>query len=213
MGKRKDDKKPRRGISSNYHSQTNKGEYDLESNFRKIKPYTQKSRKKNLSHGVTDSREEFNQKRFQENYVDSSDQTSPQTSSGSSMWEPYCRLDDKISDYKDKNEAAHTDLRRELEEKIDDLENKQNQKIDSIDSKIGTRLSIQWYYWTIGGIVAIVTVWFVLSYQEVAQAPRQIQSIENRIDNLEKNIPRDNKKNTLRDNAPIDSAHIKNKMD
>ncbi len=160
MGKKKNDKKPYKG--SNFQDHTNNGEYDLESNFRKIRPYTQRSQKKSLSHGVTDSSEEFNRKRFQENYVDSSDSTSPQTASGSPMWDSYCRLDDKISDYKDKNEAAHTDLRRELEQKINDSENKQNEKIGNLENKIDTRLSKQWYCWTIVGIVAIVTIWFVL---------------------------------------------------
>lgn len=201
MVKKKNDKKPYKGISSNSQRYTNNGEYDLESNFRKIRPYTQKTRKKTLFHGVTDNSEEFDRKRFQENYVDSSDPTSLQTASGSSVWDSYCRLDDKISDYKDRNEAAHIDLRRELEHKINESENKQNEKIENLDNKIDTRLSKQWYHWTIGGIVAIVTVWFVFSYKEVAQAPRQIQSIENKIDYIEKNLQRDS--------TPLDSSRIK----
>lgn len=188
MRKTRNEKKPREGLSSNFQSHNNNGEYDLERNFRKIRPYTQRIRKKNLSHGVTDSSEDFSQKRYQENYVDSSDPTPLQTSSGSSLWNSYCRLDDKISDYKDKNEAAHTDLRRELEQKINASENKQNEKIGNLENKIGTRLSKQWYRWTIVGIVAIVTIWFVFSYEEVAQVPRQIQSIESKIDFIEKNI-------------------------
>ena len=85
MGKTRDDKKLYKGLSSNVQSHTNKGEYDLESNFRKIRPYTQRSRKKNSSHGVTDSSEDFSCKQYQENYVDSSDPTSLQTASGSSI--------------------------------------------------------------------------------------------------------------------------------
>lgn len=210
MGKTRNEKKPRKGLSSNIQSHTNNGEYDLESNFRKIRAYTQRTRKKNPSHGVTDSSENFNRKRYQENYIDSSDPTSLQTASGSSFWDSYCRLDDKISDYKEKNEAAHSDLRQELEQKINDSENKQNEriveinnKLGGLDNKIDERLSIQWYRWTIGGIVAIVTIWFVFSYKEVSQTPRQIQSIENKIDFIEKNMQKN-------DNH-LDSLHIKKK--
>lgn len=117
MGKTRNEKKTRKGLSSNIQSYTNNGEYDLESNFRKIRPYTQRSRKKNPPHGVTDSSEDFSRKRYQENYVDSSAPTSLQTASGSAFWDSYCRLDDKISDYKEKNEVAHSDLRQELEQK------------------------------------------------------------------------------------------------
>lgn len=210
MGKTRDDKKLYKGLSSNVQSHTNKGEYDLESNFRKIRPYTQRSRKKNSSHGVTDSSEDFSCKQYQENYVDSSDPTSLQTASGSSFWFSYCRLDDKISDYKEKNEVAHSDLRQELEQKINNSENKQNEKIGEINNKleglgdkIDERLSIQWYRWTIGGIVAIVTIWFVFSYKEVAEAPRKIQSIENKIDFIEKDMQERNYK--------LDSLHVKMK--
>ena len=195
MGKTRNERKLRKELSSNIQSHINNGEYDLESNFRKIRPYTQRSRKKNLSHGVTDSSEGFRRKRYQENYVDSSAPSSLQTASGSSFWDSYCRLDDKISDYNEKNEAAHSDLRQELEQKINNSENKQNEKIGEInkklgdlDNKIDKRLSIQWYRWTIGGIVAIATIWFVFSYKEVAEAPRKIQAIENKIDFIEKDM-------------------------
>ena len=123
---------------------------------------------------------------------------------------PYCRLDDKISDYKEKNEVAHSDLRQELEQKINISENKQNEKIGEINNKLGDldnkidkRLSIQWYSWTIGGIVAIVTIWFIFSYKEVAETPRKIQSIENKIDFIEKNMQK-------RDYY-LDSLYIKKK--
>lgn len=188
MGKTRKEKKPRKGLSSNIQSHTNNGEYDLESNFRKIRAYTQRTRKKNPSHSVTDSSENFNRKRYQENYIDSSDPTSLQTASGSSFWDSYCRLDDKISDYKEKNETAHANLRRELEQKINESESKQNERIGNLENKIDTKLSKQWYHWTIVGIVAIVTIWFTFSYKEVAEAPRKTQSIENKIDFIEKNI-------------------------
>lgn len=195
MGKTRNEKKSSKGLSSNIQRHTNNGEYDLESNFRKIRPYTQRFRKKNTSQGVTDSCEDFSRKRYQENYVDSSDPTSLQTASGSSFWDSYCRLDDKISDYKEKNEVEHSDLRQELEQKVNTLENKQNEKIGEINNKLGNldnkieeRLSIQWYHWTIVGIVAIVTIWFVFSYKEVAETPRKIQSIESKIDFMEKDM-------------------------
>ena len=88
MGKTRNEKKTRKGLSSNIQSYTNNGEYDLESNFRKIRPYTQRSRKKNPPHGVTDSSEDFSRKRYQENYVDSSAPTSLQTASGSAFGIP-----------------------------------------------------------------------------------------------------------------------------
>lgn len=49
MGKTRNERKLRKELSSNIQSHINNGEYDLESNFRKIRPYTQRSRKKNLS--------------------------------------------------------------------------------------------------------------------------------------------------------------------
>ena len=210
MGKTRNDKRPRKGSGPNFQSYANNGEYDLESSFRKIRPYTQKCRKKNPSQGVTDSSENISRERYKENYIDSSDQTSVQTSSGSPAWESYCRPDNKISDYKEKNEAAHTDLRRELEQKIDASEKKQNDKIGEINNnikglndKIDGRLSIQWYRWTIGGIVAIVTIWYVFSYKDVAEAPKLIQSLENKIDCIEKDMQK-------KDNHS-DSLHIRTK--
>lgn len=208
MRKTKNEKKTHKGLSSDFLGHTNKGEYDLESNFRKIRPYTQKSRKKNISHGVTDSSEDFSRKQYQENYIDSYDPTSLQATSGSSLWNSYCRLDDKISDYKEKNEAAHIDLRQELEQKIKDSESKQNEKIvefnskiEILDDKIDKRLSKQWYNWTVVGIVAIVTIWYTLSYNEVSQAPKQIQSMEYKIEFIEKNIQKEYSR--------LDSSYIK----
>ncbi len=188
MNKIRNEKQTRKGLSSNIQSHTNNGEYDLKSNFRKIRLYTQKSRKKCLSHGITDSSEDFSRKKYQEYYVNSSDSIPLQTSSGNSLWNSYCRLDDKISDYKDKNETAHTDLRRELEQKINTSEDKQNERIENLENKIAKKLSKQWYCWTIAGILAMVGIWFTFSYREVSQVPKHIQSIENKIDFMEKSI-------------------------
>ena len=201
MGKIRTGNKTCKGLNSNIKIQTNKEEYDLKNNFRKIRPYTQRSRKKNPPHGVTDSSEDFSRKRYHENYVDSSDSVSLQTSSGNSLWDSYCRLDDKISDYKDKNETAHTDLRRELEQKIKNLEDDQKEKIENLEDKIDKKLSKQWYRYTIVGILAMISIWYTFSYNDVSQVPRQIQSIENKINFIEKKIQK-------YDNH-LDSLHIR----
>ncbi len=201
MGKIRTGNKTCKGLNSNIKIQTNKEEYDLKNNFRKIRPYTQRTRKKYIYHGITDSSEDSSQKRYHENYVDSSDSVSLQTSSGNSLWDSYCRLDDKISDYKDKNETAHTDLRRELEQKIKNLEDDQKEKIENLEDKIDKKLSKQWYRYTIVGILAMISIWYTFSYNDVSQVPRQIQSIENKINFIEKKIQK-------YDNH-LDSLHIR----
>ena len=78
-----------------------------------------------------------------------------------------------------------------------------NNNIKGLNDKIDGRLSIQWYRWTIGGIVAIVTIWYVFSYKDVAEAPKLIQSLENKIDCIEKDMQK-------KDNHS-DSLHIRTK--
>ena len=51
--------------------------------------------------------------------------------------------------------------------------------------------------------MAIVTIWYVFSYKDVAEAPKLIQSLENKIDCIEKDMQK-------KDNHS-DSLHIRTK--
>ena len=164
-------------------------EYDLEKNFRKINSYSRNRRNKGKSYNpITDSRDSDNSN-LGSQYVETPINTSfLQRTGDGSAWDSYARLDDKITDFNYKNDQAHTELRKELESKIKDSIATLVDSIKECKDDIFNRLSTQWYIWTIIGLVAIVTVWYIFSYQDVHPLPRQVQEIDKRLNVMEKKI-------------------------
>lgn len=128
--------------------QPNQDAYDLDSNFTRISKHSS-------SAGYETSAENTPQREHQQlnsRYFDESKSTSAGIPN-----DRYDRLDDKIQSLSDKNDTAHTDLRIELEGKI-------GVNYKNLETKIDKKLSKQWYSWTIGALVAIVGLIYILSY-------------------------------------------------
>lgn len=113
-----------------------------------------------------------------------------------SFWAPYSQLDNKIASFQTLNESAHTDLRNVINTQINNLNEQLSNKIDS-------KLSTNWFRWTISAIVAaivaFVTVIYLLSYSglldTVKSHTEKIQSLEHKagensfsIQSLEKKV-------------------------
>lgn len=164
-------KKPER---SQRQSNQDAYDYDLKAIFEHLKKY----------HDSVDSQtssEDIHQK--QSSQIDSSYRDeSKTTSTGGASTNQYNILDGKIQNLSDKNDSAHTDLRRELEGKI-------NTNHQNLETKIDKKLSIQWYSWTIGALAAMVGVIYLLSYSglitKVDSHEREINNVRNKIETIE----------------------------
>lgn len=158
-------------------------EYDLEKNFRKINPYYRNKRNWDKSHGnITDSKENEVFYSRGNGLVEAPHAASiPMRTGDYSAWDPYIRLDDKIANFDTRNNQAHTDLRKELESKI-------KEAVKDCNEAIEKRLPMQWYVWTIVGLVAIVGIWYMLSYVDVHPLPQKVEDIDKRLNIVEKKI-------------------------
>lgn len=170
-------------------------EYDLEKNIRKINSYSRSRRnsKDRFRNHITDSGENEESDFRRNGYIETPQTSSPLRTGEHGAWESYTRLDDKITDFNYKNNQAHTDLRKELETKIKDSNTACQDSIKECKDEISKCLPIQWYIWTIVGLVAIASIWYMFSYIEVHPLPqkvedlnKQIRTIEKRIDTLKK---------------------------
>lgn len=160
-------------------------EYDLEKNIKKINSYSRSRRngKEKSHYHITDSGDRENVNSRINDIIESPHVSlSPPILTGNhAAWDSYTRLDDKITDFNYKNDQAHTDLRKELESKIKD-------SIKDCNDDISKRLPIQWYVWTIAGLVAIVGIWYMFSYIEVHPLPSKVEEIDKRIHTIERRI-------------------------
>ena len=180
---------------ANTRPSQNENEYDVSSNFRKVRQYTKR-------HTPSESSTEaLNEGNYRRQSVRSIDDISGQMT-GVPTWDRYDRLEDKISDFNEKNEVAHSNLRRELEDKIQSSCNKNSEDIKEVRNRIDSKLSKQWYTWTIVGLVAIVTVFWTFSYSKIVSF---VDSAEKRLMELEFRH-----KNTTTTNRPQpDSIQVK----
>lgn len=152
-------------------------DYNLENSFNKIRQY---NKKYNRSSSVT---EQFVNKEGQSHLVNPN-QILFNGPTVSDSWSQYTHLEDKISNIQTQNENAHTQLRKELSDKIDKL-------ISELRNDINTKLSKKWYSWTIGAIVAFVSLIYLLSYSRVLskqeEHTKEIQELEIQIKDIENN--------------------------
>lgn len=168
-------------------------EYDLSSSFKKIKNYSRRGKRSDSESISAESDSQYSNNK--NHIVSSSELYSPETSTGQHLWDNYYRLEDKFSNYTSQNENAHTDLRKELEKKLDDAKKEIMNSIKDVQSDIKEKLPIQWYIWTIIGLVAIVTIWYNFSYSTLINKQEEIEkdiinmnNIQNRLENELKNI-------------------------
>lgn len=165
-------------------------EYDLEKNIKRINSYSKNRRYKYRNNSrITDSRKIDEPLSNSNGIVESINANSAPVRTGdSSTWDSFVRLDDKITDFNYKNDQAHTNLRRELEDKIKQSEMSLNDSIKECRDAISKRLHIQWYIWTITGLVTIVGIWYMLSYINVHPLPAKVIDIEKRLNAIESEI-------------------------
>lgn len=165
-------------------------EYDLEKNIKRINSYSKNRRCRNRDNvHITDSRKNDESYSNGNGIVESINaNSSPVRTGDGSAWDSFIRLDDKITDFNYKNDQAHTNLRRELEDKIKQSETSQNDSIKECKESVSKRLPIQWYVWTIIGLVAIVGIWYMFSYIDVHPLPTKVKEIEKRLDVIEGEI-------------------------
>lgn len=155
---------------------SNKEEYDLERNFRKVNQFSRYGRKNYREETETNQNENNS---YHYRTIKSTDGAIG-TSTNSGFLE-YTRLEDQISEYSNKNESAHDNIRKDYEQKINDVSNEVKTKLSSSDFK-----------WIIGGLLTILavlaTLVFTMSYapliQEVQDNKKKINSIDNSLNLL-----------------------------
>lgn len=165
-------------------------EYDLERNIKKINSYSKNRRYREKSQDyITDSGENEELCSQGSGFIETPHATSmPLRTGDHAAWESYTRLDDKITDFNYKNDQAHTALRKELEAKIKDSIAPVVDSIKECKDDISKCLSVQWYIWTIIGLVAIVGIWYMFSYINVHPLPGQVQEMDKRLNSIERKI-------------------------
>lgn len=174
-------------VRQNFHCDEN--EYDLSKKFRQISFYSQGGQRKGkspISRTRTESPASLDSPNNEDLIEENIDRMSP-THSGVLPWDGYARLDDKLSSFNTQNDKAHTELRRELENKINEASSRIYDSIKTIEEKQEKFFPKQWYTWTIIGLVTIVGVWYLFSYINVHPLPQRVRDLENRIEKVEYN--------------------------
>jgi hypothetical protein len=182
MANRQKNKKPK---TTSVHKEPDvKGnEYDLQNSFKRLKQHSGIHNNRGNIH-VTQTLENYNRQNSQQQFIESTDRPSLHTDSGGMSWDEYTRLDNKLDSFSSQNVKDHTDLRHELENKIKEAVDPISSSIKLLEEKLSSRLSVQWYRWTIIGIVAIVGIWYMFSYNEIHPLPRRVDKIERNLDEL-----------------------------
>lgn len=157
-------------------------DFDLPQSFRRISSYSAPSRKSNR-HESTNS-DQGKARSYQGGAVSSTSESYEQNTMGIS-WESYSRLEDKFTSLSDKNEQEHKDIRREFERKIDKVRTEVKDSLKELSTKVDEALPFKWYKLTIAVLVAIVGLWWLLSYKDVVDLPKEVITIKNRIEKIE----------------------------
>lgn len=164
-------------------------EYDLEKNIKRINSYSRNHNRDKSNRHITDSVECEGLNSHENGFIEVPHVSPiPLLTGDHAAWDSYTRLDDKITDFNYKNNQAHTDLRRELESKIKDVNESFSKSIKDCNDAISDRLQIQWYVWTIIGLVAIVGIWYMFSYIYVHPLPKKVEELDKRLYSIEKKI-------------------------
>lgn len=162
-------------------------EYDLTQSFKKVRQYSRQTKRQNTTQGTTCS--DTRRKSQGESGVISNNSIQyDNNTTGIDDRNRYDRLEDRFLSFSDKNEKQHTDLRIELEGKIDKSSEGIKKDLIELGKRIDKKLSKQWYIWTVIGIVAMVGLIWNLSYQEVAKTPSKLVDMENRVEKVENEL-------------------------
>lgn len=111
-------------------------------------------------------------------------------------------LEGRLSQYKDSLRKDYDDLRKELENKIENKYTENKQEINRIELENKKLLSIQWFVWVIIAIATAVTGWWYVSYNPLLdwrdEAIKQIHEID-----IKSEINKANLENTKSREFPI----------
>lgn len=161
--------------SSSNHSPQSDADYDLDRSFSRVRPYTRTSSRKSQLQRTTDPTTD--NKHIRSTTIENVDEYGLKTFTDAN-WNLYTRLEDKFDNFSDKNDEAHTSLRQELE-----------QKVISVNDKCDKKVSMSVFTWIISGLVviaaAIVTIWWNISYTNVATLPNEVHELNTRVNRLE----------------------------
>lgn len=161
-------------------------DYDLAQSFSKVRQYSRHTRKNLVIDGTCSDEGQANYS--QRGFVSSNSSQYEEKTTGVPSWDRYDRLEDKFSSFSDKNENDHTNLRIELEGKIEKVSDDVKDELKELRQNVEKKLSKQWYVWTIIGLVAIVSLIWALSYREIVKIPNEVKEQEYKIDKLENEL-------------------------
>lgn len=161
-------------------------DYDLARSFSKVRQYSRHTRKNLAIDGTCSDEEQANYS--QRGLVSSNSSQYEEKTTGAPSWDRYDRLEDKFSSFSDKNENDHTNLRMELERKIEKVSDDVKEELKELRQNVEKKLPKQWYVWTIIGLVAIVSLIWALSYREIVKIPNDVKEQEYKIDKLENEL-------------------------
>lgn len=161
-------------------------DYDLARSFSKVRQYSRHTRKNLAIDGTCSDEEQANYS--QRGLVSSNSSQYEEKTTGTPNWDRYDRLEDKFSSFSDKNENDHTNLRMELERKIEKVSDDVKEELKELRQNVEKKLPKQWYVWTIIGLVAIVSLIWALSYREIVKIPNDVKEQEYKIDKLENEL-------------------------
>lgn len=176
-----------KGKKRNTHSNTSMPkfdtEYDVARSMQRVRKYrssreiqtTRDATKFNAGHGNCD-------------YL-SNQYENPNRPTSEPARDIYFRLEDQMSAFRDKNEVAHNDLRKEIDSKISGI----LKDVSEINNSIAKKVSIGTFRWILGGIVTavitIATIWYILSYEPLIKKSEthteSIHDLDKRINTLE----------------------------
>ena len=153
---RKHKVKPSNTLGSPQPSHAVADEYNLQQNFKKVKPFIKRSANSNR-HRTDQS---LGESEYLQGGSISSSQNYQEEATSSSSWDQYTHLDDKITDFQNKNENAHIQIRNDFDAKV-------GNEVNILRQDIKSKLSTKWYTYTIAALVAIATLFYALSYSNV----------------------------------------------
>lgn len=167
--------------NSNYTSQSRRpdSDYDIAQSMQRVRQY--RTRKgSNSTRDTTKSDVGYDNRSYL-----SSQSEYPNGLTSEPARDFYFRLEDQMSDYNDKNEVAHNDLRKSFETKISDI----SKELLDIRKSVTEKVSNNTFRWIIGGIIGaavlIAGIWASLSYYPLVE---KIESHTDIIHNLDKRI-------------------------
>lgn len=164
-------------------------EYNLQQNFKKVRPYQQRRPQRVIPH-TSDPSSEWVERN--ENDIIRSSVSSQELTTSSGVWGQYTHLDDKISDFQAQNEDAHLQIRKDFDAKV-------GEEVKILREDIRSKLPIKWYTWTVLAIVAIVSLIYLLSYsgvlftqnkhtEEIKDIQIEINGVKNKVNTLQEHV-------------------------